>query len=69
MSEEIKTPEKKTLKDQLTENKGKLILVGVMTSGITAWNYIIIPFALAHGFNLPPIPLEKAIQFIMIGEF
>ncbi|AFU63977.1 hypothetical protein CPTAKMNP4_029 [Salmonella phage vB_SenM-AKM_NP4] len=69
MSEKIKTPENKNLKSQFVENKGKLILVGVITAVITAWNYIIIPFALAYGFTLPPIPLDKVIHFIMLGGF
>lgn len=64
-----KPEEKKDLKTQVSEHKGKLILVAVLSAAVTLWNYILVPFALTHGITLPPIPLEKAIQYIMLGGF
>lgn len=64
MSEET---EKKSLKTQIKDQKGKIILIGAISVAVATWNYIIIPFALAYGITLPPVPLEKVVQFIMLG--
>ena len=64
MSEET---EKKSLKTQIKGQKGKIILVGAIFAAVATWNYIIIPFALAYGITLPPVPLEQVISHIMVG--
>ncbi len=64
MSEET---EKKSLKTQVKDQKGKIILVGAISAAVATWNYIIIPFALAYGITLPPVPLEQVISHIMVG--
>lgn len=64
MSEET---EKKSLKTQVKDQKGKIILVGIISAAVAMWNYIIVPFALANGIALPPVPLEQVISYVMMG--
>ena len=65
---EVKSEEiKKELTEEATSHRGKLILVGLVSIIVAAWNYIAVPVAATHGLVLPPMPIEKIISFLMMG--
>lgn len=65
---EVKTEEiKKELVEETKTNKGKLLLVGIVSVLIAAWNYLIVPVAASHGLVLSPMPIEKVVSFLMLG--